>query len=187
MKRQLCTLGAAACILALASCGSEPDSSSHASQNTPTEPASPSIDTVGQLVGLREYGDRVVYQLDDGRVEREKGYFRVAYDLTAGDTLVVAGSDGLGAFVALIGRPDGAPTGCEHVMRYGGREWGSAIESQGILWQKAPAFKADVPIPRVGEQYPASALLCLNDQARVVSVRLLPLLPPQPEGSASAR
>jgi hypothetical protein len=56
--------------------------------------------------------------------------------------LFVAGIDGQGEYVLLIGGQDGLPEDCPYALRHGGRDWGDAIEAQGLLWLKANGFKS---------------------------------------------
>lgn len=51
-----------------------------------------------------------------------------------------------------------------------GREWGAAIEIDGVFWRKATGFKASGTVPRHGDQYPGSTRFCFDAQARVTSV-----------------
>ena len=82
-----------------------------------------------------------------------------------------------------IGGQDGPPPDCPHSLRYGAREWGDAIESQGYLWHKADNFAVLTPSPGVGAEYPGSAIVCLDAEANVTAVlRLTP-----PEGSEPRR
>jgi hypothetical protein len=138
---------------------------------TASRPALQAFDTVGLLAGVAEHADKVVYSLLDGRTwERPKDQFRVAYDLSSRSVLFLSATDADGTFVWLIGTPEGVPTDCKHVVRYGAREWGDAIESQGVLWPKAANFASTIPIPAVGETYPSAAFLCLDDHAQATSV-----------------
>ena len=105
-------------------------------------------------------------------------------------TLFVAGTDTEGTFVALVGSQDGLPDECPFAVRYGGREWVDAIESQGVLWQKAPGFErpgfeSEVNLPAGGDPYPDNAVLCLDGDARVSRV-MLARRPTDDPGAGSA-
>ena len=89
----------------------------------------------------------------------------------------MAGTDAEGSFVALVGSQDGLPDECPFAVRYGGREWVDSIESQGVVWQKAPGFErpgfeSEVNLPAAGDPYPDNAILCLDGDARVTRVML---------------
>jgi len=154
-------------------CGVEP----------PVKPPPPVIDTIGVLAGLAEFDGRVRYSLADGRQwDHPKDQFRILYDMPGRDTLFVAGTDSVGAYVLLVGSQDGLPVDCRYSLRYGGTDWGDSIASQGLLWPKADAF---VPLPdRPGSasDYPSNSALCLDDRGSVTSVYLA--VPPEDEDSA---
>lgn len=161
-------------------------------QAVPTRPPDQQLDTVGTLADMSVGEDRAWYNLADGTTwSRPTDQFRVLYDLPSRTTLFVAGIDGQGEYVLLIGGMDGLPEDCPYALRYGGREWGDAIEAQGLLWPKANGFRAlNGSSPAVGEEYPGDPGFCLDDQARVTSVYVV--VPPsdpstdQPAGSAAA-
>jgi hypothetical protein len=121
-----------------------------------------------------EGDERTTYSLVDGRTwVRPNDQFRILYELQSGATLFVAGSDNDGEYVLLIGGQDGLPAACRYALRYGGRDWGDSIESQNLLWEKAPAFVGlNGPDLQSGSAYPDNAGFCLNDKAQVTSVYL---------------
>jgi hypothetical protein len=163
--------------LVLAGCG--------AAQTPNRKPAFPHVDDIGILWNVEERTDTITYVLSDGRrLERRKDAYRVAYDLASGATLVVSGTDERGPFIALVGSPDGAPADCEHMLRYGGRDWGDALEVSGILWRKAPTFKSLVLIVTLGSSYPEDTIGCLNEDAQVVTLRSI--TPPAVSETAQA-
>lgn len=155
-----------------------------------TRPGAQTFEAVGILTGLSEGDTRITYTLADGRVwDRPKDQFRIVYDMPAGETLFVAGQGQGGTYVLLIGGQQGLPADCPYSLRYGGREWGDAIESQGYLWRKADTFAVLTPTPGVGAEYPGNAIVCLDAEANVTAV--LQLTPPDssepaPAGSANA-
>lgn len=155
-----------------------------------TRPDDQRFEAVGILSDLREGATRITYTLADGRVwDRPKDQFHIVYDLPSRETLFVAGQDKDGTYVLLIGGQQGLPADCPYSLRYGGREWGDAIESQGYLWHKADMFAVVTPSPGVGADYPSNALLCLSADAEVTAV--LRATPPDgtepvPAGSAKA-
>ncbi len=155
-----------------------------------TRPSDQTFEEVGILSGLREGDARITYTLADGRVwDRPKDQFRIVYDMAGGGTLFVAGRDTEGPYVLLIGGQQGLPLDCPYSLRYGAREWGDAIESQGYLWRKADSFAVLTPSPGVGAEYPGSAIVCLDAEANVTAV--LQVTPPEgsepaPAGSAAA-
>lgn len=161
-------------------------------QAVPTRPPGQQLDTVATLAGLSVSEDRAWYDLADGTTwSRPTDQFRVLYDMPSTTTLFVAGVDGKGEYVLLIGGQEGLPENCPYALRYGGREWGDAVEAQGLLWPKANGFTAlNGSSPGVGEAYPGNAGFCLDDQARVTSVYVV--APPadsstdQPASSAAA-
>ena len=155
-----------------------------------TRPDAQTFQAVGLLAGVSEGDTRTTYTLADGRTwDRPKAQVRVVYDMPSGETLFVAGQDRTGTHVLLVGGQEGLPPDCPHALRYGAREWGDAIESQGYLWHKADSFAVLTPSPGVGAEYPGSAIVCLDADANVTAV--LQLTPPEdpepaPAGSANA-
>lgn len=152
-------------------------------------PAPSQIETAGELVSSSASEGQSLYSLADGTSwVRPNDQFRVLYDMPGTRTLFVSGTDGQGTFVALVGSQDGLPADCPFAVRYGGREWGDAIESQGIMWRKAPELDSAIPTPASGADYPDNAILCLDSEGSVV--RLIVATPPsgepQPAGSAQA-
>jgi hypothetical protein len=153
-------------------------------------PDAQTLQAVGILSGSSEAEAKTTYTLSDGRTwDRPKDEFRVVYDMPSGETLFVAGQDNAGTYVLLIGGQEGLPADCPYALRYGAREWGDAIESQGYLWHKAGTFEVRTPSPGVGAEYPGSALSCLDADANVTAV--LQATPPEssepaPVGSATA-
>ena len=104
---------------------------------------------------------------------RANDQFRLLYDMPGSRTLFVAGHDQQGTFVALVGSQDGLPVSCPFAVRYGGREWGDAIESQGVMWLKAAGLESEVATPATGSAYPDGTVLCLDEEARVKSLLLV--------------
>lgn len=149
----------------------------------PVKPPPPVIDTIGVLAGLAEFDGRIRYSLADGRQwDRPKDQFRILYDMPGRDTLFVAGTDRIGAYVLLVGGQDGLPVGCRYALRYGGTDWGDSVASQGLLWPKADGL---VPLPNgpgSGSDYPSNAAYCLDDRGSVTSVYLA--VPPDDGDSA---
>lgn len=140
------------------------------SSSTVTRPDFLEFQAVGVLGGIEEFETRTVYTLADGRKwDRPNDQFRVAYDMPAAQTLFVAGQDKDGAFVLLIGGQQGLPADCPYSLRYGGREWGDAIESQGFAWHKAGSFAGLADNPAVGAEYPGNTLFCLDADAEVTA------------------
>lgn len=140
----------------------------------PVKPERPTVDMVGPLAGIQEGNKRITYTLEDGRQwVRARDEYEVVYDLPSGPTLFVALSNPAGTFVLLVGGQDGLPADCSYALRYGGREWGDSIESQGFLWPKADGF---VPLPggpASGGAYATNAGFCLDEQAAVTSVYIV--------------
>ena len=137
----------------------------------PVRPQRPTVDMVGPLAGIQEGDDRITYSLQDGRQwVRGRDEFEVVYDFPSGPTLFVALPDPAGSYVLLVGGQDGLPADCSYALRYGGRDWGDLIESQGFLWPKADGF---VPLPGGpgnGTEYASNAGFCLDEHAAVTSV-----------------
>jgi len=144
---------------------------------------------IGPLLNVNEGDSRTMFSLADGTSwARDNDQFRTLYDLRGENTLFVAGHDNQGDYVLLVGDQDGLPEDCKYALRYGGRDWGDSIESQGLLWQKAPGFSQEEAVVNSGEAYPENAGFCLDDQGRIASVYLA--RPPSasegvPIGSAS--
>lgn len=153
----------AAIALAIAGCG-----------EVPVRPEPPTVDMVGPLGSVREFDDRVTYDLQDGRqFARPKADYKLVYDMPSGPTLFVALSDPRGSYVLLVGGQEGLPAECQYSLRYGGTDWGDSIESQGFLWGKASDF---IPLdggPGSGAEYSSSAGFCLDEDGRVQSVYVL--------------
>jgi hypothetical protein len=140
----------------------------------PRRPDASALDVVGRLLAVNESDTRTQYGLADGTTwARLNDTFRVLYDLPGENTLFVAGHDSQGEYVLLVGDQDGLPPGCAYALRYGGTDWGDAVEGQGVLWRKAVDFTplegAEV---RPGSAYPSNAALCLNERAEVTSIYL---------------
>jgi hypothetical protein len=155
-----------------------------------SRPDAQGFEAVGILSGLSEANTTTTYTFADGRTwDRPKDQFRVVYDMPAGETLFVAGQDKTGPYVLLIGGQQGSPPDCPYSLRYGAREWGDAIESQGYLWHKSDDFATLTLSPGVGAEYPGSVIVCLDAGANVTAV--LRVTPPEgsepaPAGSATA-
>ena len=164
---------------AVAACGTAPL----------TRPPAAALDVVGPLQNVSEFESRTQYSLVDGTVwARPNDRFRVLYDMPGSNTLFVSGHDSQGEYVLLVGDQDGLPEGCVYALRYGGRDWGDSIESQGVMWTKAEDFVGLDGKPLTsGADYPTNAGFCLDQQARVTSVYLAE--PPEgsqaPAGSAA--
>lgn len=140
----------------------------------PRRPAGPQLDVVSPLLGQTISEDRVWYTLGNGTTwSRSVGQFRVLYDLPSTTTLFVAGTDEAGEYVLLIGGQDGLGPDCPYALRYGGREWGDAIEAHGLLWPKATDFRTPDGLgASVGEMFPGNVGFCLDDAAFVTSAYL---------------
>ena len=152
----------------------------------PVRPPTPNVEKVGIVVGGRESNESMTFTLGDGTAwTRRIGQFRFKYRAEGDRTLFVAGTDQEGTYVYLIGNQQGLPPECKYALRYGGREWGDAIESHGLLWPKAPNFVGIEAGPSYGAEYPQNAGLCLDDHARVTSVYLAQPASNQPATSAS--
>ena len=159
------------------------------SVSLPVRPAAPSIEKIGIVTGVNAYTDRTTYTFADGSAwDRPNDQYRVIYDLMGRQTLFVAGTDQDGTYVLLVGSQDGLPVDCAYALRYGGRDWGDGVESQGLLWPKAAAFAGLAVQPTVGTEYPGNAGFCLDDRGQVTSVYLAEPGSdgPVPVGSATA-
>ena len=135
---------------------------------------------VGVVQSFEEYADRLIVRFVGGRVwERPKDQYRVTTISGESPDLLVAGQDAEGTYVMLIGGLDWLPEACRFTIGHGGRDWGDAIETEGLLWPKSPLFPPSSL--SVGTGYPKEVGFCLDEQARVesfVSVR-----PPQSDGA----
>lgn len=132
-------------------------------QRAASRPVAPTLDVAGELSTVHDAGATVTYFLKDGRTwSRPSAQFRVAYDMSSDRTLIVAGEDAQGSFVALIGSQPGLPADCVFALRYDGVDWGDSIESQGILWRKTPAFATLSGPIAPGTSYPDSTIFCMS-------------------------
>jgi hypothetical protein len=136
----------------------------------PTRPAFPDFQTIGEVASVSEGAADTTYSLSNGQVwKRQNGQFRVAYDMSGDRTLFIAGQDQQGAYILLVGSQQGLPDDCTYALRYGGREWGDAVESQGFVWRKSGAFEVAPPMPALGGDYPGNTVFCLDEAAEVAS------------------
>lgn len=163
MRRLLAALGVAA-ISILGSCADP----------LPSRPAASALDVVGVLLSVNEFDARTQYGLVDGTTwARPNDKFRILYDVPGENTLFVAGHDSQGEFVLLVGDQDGLPVDCTYALRFGGTDWGDAIESQGVLWRKTDDFTglAGTPVGS-GSAYPSNTGICLDGRAEATAVYL---------------
>jgi hypothetical protein len=141
-------------VAALAACG----------QQTPSRPSPIAIHTIGLLADEQVYKDHTVYVLADGRRwDRPNAAFRIAYQAQSDSTLFIAGEDGQGTYVLLVGGQDGLPADCKHAIGNGGVDFGDGIAAEGFLWRKAPTYQGAPS----GTVYPSTIRFCLDDEGRV--------------------
>ncbi len=134
---------------------------------------------MGVVASFEEGATRLIVRLVGGRVwERPSGQYRVTYVFGESPDLLVAGQDAEGTYVMLIGGLPWLPKECRFTIGHGGRDWGDAIETEGLLWQKSPLFPPSSL--SVGAEYPKEVQFCLDEQARVES---LAVRPPQSDGA----
>jgi hypothetical protein len=179
-------LACVALLLAISGCTSNPPVTP-TSPPAGVKPSPPTIEVAGELETSHESGGSITYFLKDGRQwSKPTADFRVAYDMASDRTLLVAGSDTKGEFVALVGSQPGLPAGCTFALRYDGVDWGDSIESQGLLWRKRPDFSAGQAAPTAGQAYPNATVFCLDAMAQVqAAIQVGPPSQPQPAGSAA--
>jgi hypothetical protein len=135
---------------------------------SPSRPPPQTIETVGVVRSFEEGANGLVVQFVEGRVwERPKGQYRVSYDFGEVPQLLVAGQDDQGTYIMLIGGLPWLPEDCRFTIGRGGREWGDAIETEGLLWPKSPLFS--LSSLSVGTEYPKDVQFCLDEQARIES------------------
>lgn len=154
---------------------------------SPSRPPSQSIVTVGVVRSFEEYADRVIVRFVGGRVwERPKDQYRVTYVFGESPDLLVAGQDAEGTYILLIGGLPWLPKECRFTIGHGGRDWGDAIEAEGLLWQKSPIYPPNSL--SVGAAYPKEVQFCLDEQGRIESfvTRQPPGSDGAPVGSAQA-
>jgi len=179
-------LACAALLLAISGCTTD-----HPASPTRTppgvKPSPPTLELAGELQTSHESDGSITYFLKDGRQwGKPTADFRIAYDMASDSTLLVAGSDSEGEFVALVGSQPGLPAGCTFALRYDGVDWGDSIESQGILWRKRSDFTAGQAAPTDGQAYPNATVFCLDAMAQVVAaIQVDPPAQPQPVGSSA--
>ena len=125
-------------------------------------PPSSIIEAVGPIDEQRIYPDKVVYRLENGQVwEAQTGTFRTIMDW--GGTLLVAGSDADGRWVATLGPQDGLPETCYFTPERG-TEWGDGIAIAGVLFAKAPGFSPD-SMPELGSDHRSGRASVLTPRA----------------------
>ena len=134
-------------------------------------PPAPSFEAIGRVAAMTVAGPIHTYILEDGRTfEVDAQGVRILFEGGVGSPIVV-GTQGDLRFVAVFVHQDGLPADCWLPgIGADGREWGTAIEIDGVLWSKGPGFVADGPIPARGDPYPSSARFCFDAQARVTRV-----------------
>jgi hypothetical protein len=134
-------------------------------------PPAPSFEAIGRVAGMTVAWPIHTYVLEDGRTfEVDAEGVRILFEGGGGSPIVV-GTQGDARFVAVFVHQDGLPADC-WLPGIGavGREWGTAVEIDGVLWSKAAGFVADGPIPARGDTYPSSARFCFDAEARVTRV-----------------
>jgi hypothetical protein len=129
-------------------------------------PSTPTIDAVGVATDVRIYAEHMRITLDDGSVHEISPSYRQLGEC-CGFWLTIIGSDGQGPFLASFPTQDGLPADCfrENAV---GIERGRYIETQGVMWAKAPTFAAP-DTPDAGSMYPAGTRFCFNAQGMVAS------------------
>jgi hypothetical protein len=137
----------------------------------PSPPPAPSFEAVGQLASATVAGAIHTYVLEDGRTfELNSESVDILFEGGPGNP-VVAGTQGDQRFAGVFVHQDGLPAGCWLPgIGADGIEWGAAIEIDGVLWTKAPGFRAGSTAPRRGDHYASSARFCFDAQARVTGV-----------------
>lgn len=134
----------------------------------PTRPAAQAVDVVGVVASVDAGGDWIRYRLADGRVwERTTGAFRVVYDRGGPGGLLVVGHDGRGWYVVVAGSQEGLPAECRWAIGNGGREWGDAVEIEGLLWPRSAAFSTTVGTAPIAGTYPTAVRFCLNERGQL--------------------
>jgi len=128
----------------------------------------PRIEVAGVVIGAREDAVSARYTLSDGRVwTANKDVYRLLTVGWSGD-LLVAGTDTDGQFVATFMRQDGLPADC-YVENRPGVEWGDYIEIRGVLWPKAPGFRAGGDVPSRGSAYEGGTRFCFDRDGLIAS------------------
>ncbi len=135
--------------------------------------ATPSLSrilTVGEVLTEQARAPSVSFGLADGRtVSFDLGSTRLIARGAGEPSLLVAGRDDTGEWLAVIGHQDGTPDDC-HVLNQPGYEMGTTIAIAGIRWTKAPALQAQGLTPARGAAYPDGTRFCLDSLARVTTV-----------------
>ena len=139
-------------------------------ESTGPPPPAYTFDIVGEIAAQSVANNRLIFSLESGRtVELDEKAVRVLFETGETPRLLVTGRDAIGDCLVVVGKQDGMPPDCNVVNREG-REWGAGIELVGLVWPKAPAFRADTPIPARGSPYPDGTRFCLDDHARLAAV-----------------
>lgn len=109
------------------------------------------------------------FVLEDGRTfEISTDVTRIVIDGGPGHPFVL-GTDAEGPFVAVFASQEGRPADC-HIVPAGGGigiERGAFIETEGILWRKAPDFRSEVDMPALGQTFTGVGAFCFNERAEV--------------------
>lgn len=116
---------------------------------------------------VRFYQDSVRYTFADGTVHEVPAGYRQIGD-SPGFGVVIIGSDGNGPFVAAFPTQAGLPPDCFRENAEG-IDRGAYIETEGVLWSKAPTFTSPIH-PDVGSAYPGGTRFCFNDHALITEV-----------------
>jgi hypothetical protein len=135
-------------------------------------PSPPTIQAAGVATDVRIYQDHVRYAFADGSVhEVPLSYRQIGH---GGFGLVIIGSDSGGPFIALFPTQGGLPADC-YRENAEGIERGAYIQTQGVLWTKAPSFTSPVH-PDAGSAYPGGTRFCFNEQGLITTVIVTDLL-----------
>ena len=129
-------------------------------------PRPPTIQAVGIATDVRISADQTRYAFAEGSVHEVPNSSRQIGD--GGFGLVIIGSDSEGPFVAGFPTQDGLPGDC-YRENAAGVDRGGYIETQGVLWAKAPTFASPVH-PAPGASYPAGSRFCFDETGRIASV-----------------
>ena len=129
-------------------------------------PKPPTIEAAGLAIDIRIDADGTRYTFADGSIHEVPNSYRQLGD--GGFGVVIIGSDSTGPFVAGFPTQDGLPADCYRENAVG-VDRGGYIETQGVLWAKAPTF--DSPFhPALGSSYPAGVRFCFDISGRIASV-----------------
>lgn len=130
-------------------------------------PDPPRIELASVVTDVRIFAEHYEFTDAAGTVHAiEIGTYRELGGHGCCGPLLVLGTDDDGPFLASFATQEGLPGDC-YVENAPGIDRGSSIEILGVLWRKAPGFRATVPI---GTGYPPGTRFCFGEHGLVTRV-----------------